>query len=105
MTYEVLLAADGTSAAQRQAAKSAFRRAFDNALGRPNDFRAYFQAWTAHVQRVPLDNQQADLASAFLLAHAVAERQGQKELGLVVGVFDLRLSALSMTGHTFHVSD
>jgi len=99
MTYEVLLTADGTSAAQYHAAKSVFRRAFDNALGRPNDFRPYFQAWAAHIQRESMDHQKKELASAFLLAHAVAVRQGQAELGSVVGVFDLRLSARGMTGH------
>lgn len=93
MRFQILLSAEGTSAEQKEAAKAMFRRAFADALGRPASFYPYLQALAAHERGQRLSDEQKDLVSALLLAQTLAQRQGQKELGGVAGVFEITVSS------------
>ncbi|RIX83173.1 hypothetical protein [Acidovorax cavernicola] len=94
--FQILLSAEGASAEQKEAAKSVFLRAFVDALGRPANFRPYLLAWAVHERGERLSDEQKDLVSAVLLAQTLAQRQGQKELGGVAGVFEIVTSSSQM---------
>jgi len=97
MKFQILLSASGASAERQEAAMSAFRRSFVDALGRPNNFSPYLLAWAAYERGERMSDEQKDLVSALLLAQALAQRQGQKELGGLAGVFEISTSSADVS--------
>lgn len=93
MTYEILLSADGASPQQHTAARQVFRQTLNDKLGRPERLKPYYLAWAGHLRNEPQNDEQWRLARDFLLAKAAAEKEGQRELGAVVGTFDIRLTS------------
>lgn len=51
-----------------------------------------FTAWAEHLRSEP-QNDARRLARDFLLAKIAAEKEGQSELGAIIGTFEIRLAS------------